>query len=107
MAGIIIDNEDGTHTLRFDFTALTQILQDTAEDGCQWYYNKDEDIQLIVDDTIIPFDALTLQQKVDALYKWMRLEIRRAAIRQHIINARDTAEQTAQSEADTKYISES
>lgn len=92
MAGTIVDNGDGTHSIVFTYTAETQRINDTVNDAVEYLYREED------------FDTLTNQDKVDWLDRWFRDEVVKYATRQHVGDGVDAARIAATDEAGSRYL---
>ena len=103
MAGKFVVNGDQT-TVTFTYTALTQKVLDTVNDAVGYLYPAIFGEVLDGEGVLIPFDELTNAQKLNVLDAWLLKGILDLA-KEHNRNAAiDTARETANTEADTKYI---
>ena len=106
MAGSFEVNGDKT-TVKFEYTALTQKVIDTVNDAVAYLYPQIFGDVFDGEGTLIPFDELTNQQKLNVLDEWLLKGIldlaksynRKAAVR--------LAEIEAVEESETKYIQQS
>lgn len=99
MAASIINNNNGTHTIMFQYTAPTQKIQDLGEDAAHQAY-----LQNPLDDRTILWDDMTIQDKLNLLDNEIKSHI--VALAQlHFINQEvDAAKVVAETEAESRYI---
>ena len=103
MAGKFVVNGDQT-TVSFTWTALTTKVLASVNDAVDYLYPAIFGEVLDGEGVLIPFDALSNQQKLDVLDAWLLKGIIDIA-KEHNRNAAiDAARETANTEADTKYI---
>jgi len=103
MAGKFVVNGDQT-TVSFTWTALTTKVLATVNDAVGYLYPHIFGEVLDAEGVLIPFEALTNQQKLNVLDAWLLKGILDLA-KEHNRNAAiDAARETANTEADTKYI---
>ena len=103
MAGKFVVNGDQT-TVTFTYTALTTKVLATVNDAVGYLYPAIFGEVLDGEGKPIPFAELTNQQKLNVLDAWLLKGILDLA-KEHNRNAAiDAARETANTEADTKYI---
>ena len=103
MAGKFVVNGTET-TVTFTYTALTTKVLATVNDDIAYLYPHIFGEVLDAEGVLIPFDALTNAQKLGVLDAWLLKGILDLA-KEHNRNAAiDTARETANTEADEKYI---
>ena len=103
MAGNFVVNGDQT-TVSFTWTALTTKVLATVNDDIAYLYPHIFGEVLDDEGVLIPFEALTNQQKLGVLDAWLLKGILDIA-KEHNRNAAiAAARDTANTEADTKYI---
>ena len=101
MAGTFEVNGDKT-TVKFEYTALTQKVVDSVGDAVAYLYPQIFGDVFDGEGTLIPFEALSNQQKLNVLDAWLLkgiLDIAKEHNRNAAINvARETAD------AEDKYL---
>ena len=103
MAGKFVVNGTET-TVTFTYTALTTKVLATVNDAVAYLYPHIFGEVLDGDGVLIPFEALTNQQKLNVLDAWLLKGILDIA-KEHNRNAAiATARDAANTDADTKYI---
>ena len=103
MAGKFVVAGDQT-TVTFTYTALTTKVLATVNDAVGYLYPAIFGEVLDGEGKLIPFDALTNQQKLNVLDAWLLKGILDLAKEHNRNSAIATARDAANTDADTKYI---
>lgn len=102
MAGTFTVNGDGTITVRFEYTAATQKVQDTIGDAGEFLWSIG--IRAPSTPAVGTYDELTNQQKLDIVDFYIRQDVINKAKGQYVTDALAAAETTAETEAETRYL---
>ena len=102
MAGSFEVHGDGTITVAFSYTALTDKVQTTADAAAHALYNAGRYVPVDDNGAAIPWDDLTNQQKLDMLDEFVLAGIRELALG-YLHNVRQ-AEARAHREADVATV---
>ena len=106
MPASFVNNGDGTITIKYEYTAETQKVQDTIVNAAAYEYLVGDDrIPWIMDgDERVPYDQLSNQQKLDITFHRIKFLLLDEAKTGYINAAVESARETAESEADDIHL---